>query len=126
MRKAEGMNIKTTLSISQARSKIFDIAEEVQNPGVYFTFTEKGKPKAVVMSADEFESWKETMEVMKIFPDLKKDIAEAERDYKKGDFITLEQLLAKDGFVLAEKSVKKYAVRSNFAKKSPKGPAKNR
>lgn len=120
------MNIKTTLSISEARSKIFDIAEQVQKPGNYFTFTEKGKPKAVLISADEFESWFETMEVMKIFPDLDKDITEAERDYKKGDYITLEELLAKDGFVLAEKPAKKYAVSSSFAKKGPKGSKKNR
>lgn len=120
------MSIKTTLPISEARIKIFDIAEEVQTPGRHFTFTEKGKPKAVLMSANEFESWTETMEVMKIFPDLDKDTAEAERDYKKGDYITLEELLAKDGFVLAEKPAKKYAVRSNFAKKGPKRSKKNR
>lgn len=74
------------MSISQARKNIFDIAERVQTPGTAFTLTENGKPKAVIMSVEQFESWVETLEVMKDFPDLKKDIAEAERDFKNGNY----------------------------------------
>jgi prevent-host-death family protein len=120
------MNHKNTLSITEARKKIFDIAEDVQKPGVYYTLTENGRPKAVFMSAGEFESWKETMEVMKIFPDLDKDVAEAERDYQKGDYVTLEELLAKDGFVLAEKPKNKYELPGHPAKKGAKRPKKSR
>jgi prevent-host-death family protein len=78
------MDTKTILPISEARKKIFKIAEKVQRPAVSYILTEKGKPKAVIMSADEFESWKETMEIMDIFPHLEKDIKKAEKDYKKG------------------------------------------
>ncbi|MDP2638766.1 MAG: type II toxin-antitoxin system Phd/YefM family antitoxin [Candidatus Azambacteria bacterium] len=107
------MNTKTTLSISEARKKIFNIAKEVQKPSNYYTLTEKGKPKAVIMSAEEFESWKETLEVMEEFPDLKKDVKEAERAFKSGEYkswITLEELLSKEGFQVADKSSKKYGV----------------
>ena len=114
------MRTKNTISISEARKNIFDIAEDVQKPGVYYTFTDKGKPKAVLMSAEEFESWVETLEIMKDFPDLEKEIKEAEKEYKKGDFITLEELLVKEGFVLADKSKKKYAVHARNTKKGPK------
>lgn len=117
------MNTKTTLPISEARKKIFEIAKEVQRPGQYFTLTEKGRPKAVIISAEEFESWMETLEVTKDFPDLKKDIERAEKDYKKGDYITLEDILAKEGFVLADKSKKKYEVSSH---RSQKGSKRNR
>jgi len=78
------MDIKTTLPISQARTKIFDIAKKVQRPGTHYTFTEKGKPTVVMMSAEEFESWQETFEVMKDFPDLDKDIAEAQEYIRSG------------------------------------------
>ena len=114
------MNTKTTISISEARKKIFNIAEKVQSPGVYYTLTEKGRPKAVMMSAEEFEGWVETLEVMEDFPDLKKDIKQEEQEYKKGNYITLEELLKKEGFVLADKGRKKYAVSSYRAKKSAK------
>jgi len=107
------MNIKTTLPISEARKKIFDIAEEVQKPNNYYTFTEKGRPKAVLMSAEDFESWQETLEVMRDFPNLKKDIEEVEKAFKSGEYknwTTLEELLAKEGFQIADKSKKRYGV----------------
>jgi len=120
------MNTKTTISISEARKRIFDIAEEVQRPNTHYTLTENGRPKAVVMSAEEFESWQETIEVMRDFPDLNKDIKQAEKEYERGDYITLEELLAKEGFVLADKSKKKYGVSNNPAKAGAKRPRKNR
>jgi len=89
------MNTKTTLPISEARKKIFQIAEDIQNPYVYYTLTERGRPKAVLMSADEFESWQETLEVMKAFPDLKKDAARVRQDVKSGAvkrYKTLDEL----------------------------------
>ncbi len=46
----------------------------VQKPATYYTLTEKGRPKAVILSVAEFRSWKETVEVTRIFPQLEKDI----------------------------------------------------
>jgi prevent-host-death family protein len=50
------MKIQTTLSISEARKKFFSIANEVQSPEVYYTLTQRGRPKAVIVSADRFEA----------------------------------------------------------------------
>lgn len=97
------MDTKTILSISEARSKIFKIAENVQKSSTYYTLTKKGKPKAVVLSAEEFESWQETLEVTRDFPNLEKDIKIAEKDFKKRRCATLEEVLSKEGFVLAGK-----------------------
>lgn len=105
------MNTKTTLSITEARKKIFQIVAEIQKPGVYYTITEKGQPKAVIMSAEEFESWMETMEVMKDFPDLDKDIEEAKRAVKSGEYknwTTLDELLNEYGYILADKGKNDY------------------
>jgi antitoxin YefM len=107
------MNIKTTLPISEARKKIFEIANKVQKPGNYYTVTEKGRPKAIIMSAEEFESWQETIEVAQKFPDLKKDIATAEAEIKRGDYITMEEMMVKDGYILADKPKQKYGVSNN-------------
>lgn len=120
------MNTKTTISISEARKRIFELAEEVQRPNTYYTLTENGRPKVVLMSAEEFESWQETMEVMRDFPDLDKDIKQAEKEYERGDYITLEELLAKEGFVLADKSKQKYGASNHSAKAGAKGSGKNR
>ena len=117
------MNSKNTLPITEARKQIFDIAEEVQKPGVYFTLTEKGRAKAVIMSADEYESWTETMEVMHDFPDIMKDIEELDKDIKSGaykNYTTLDEILAKEGYVLADKGKNKYEIHSKAKTKRRK------
>lgn len=104
------MRIKTTLSISEARKNIFTIIQEVQKIGNHYTFTEKGRPKAVMMSAEEYESWQETIETLREIPDLKKDIEETEQAHRSGEYknwMTLENLLTKEGFLVAD-APKKY------------------
>lgn len=95
------MDTKTTLSISEARKEIFKIAKMVQKPSTRYTLTEKGKPKVVVMSADEFESWQETLGAIRDFPNLEEDIKKAEKEHKGGKCLSLEDVLAKEGFVFA-------------------------
>ena len=107
------MNTKTTLSLSEARKKFFEIAEAVQKPDTYYLLTENGRPKAVMMSAEEFESWEETLEVMREFPDLKKDVQEVERDLSSGayrHYPVLEGILAKEGYILADTAPIPYGV----------------
>ena len=101
------MNTKTTLSISEARKKIFEIAKDVQKPSKYYTITESGRPKIVIMSSEEFESWQETLEVVKDFPDLKKDISETKEAIKSEEYknwMTLETMLQKEGFLINNKT----------------------
>ncbi|TRZ77845.1 type II toxin-antitoxin system Phd/YefM family antitoxin [bacterium] len=80
------MNVKTTLSITEARKKIFEIADKVQEPMSYYTLTERGRPRAVIMSAKEFELWQETLEVQKMFPELEKDIEQVRQKIKTGSY----------------------------------------
>ena len=89
------MNTKTTIPISEARKNIFKIAEEVQKPSVYYTLTEKGRPKAVILSAEEFESWLETMEIMSN-PRLMKEIETADVDFQKGNYMAFEEFLKQE------------------------------
>lgn len=89
------MDSKTTISISEARKRIFEIAKKVQHPNIFFTLTEKGSPKAVIMSADEFESWLETLEVSREFPDLKENLDKVAQDVATGrvkDYISVDKL----------------------------------
>lgn len=103
------MNSKTTISITEARKKFFKIVNEVSESGQYYTLTEKGKPKAVILSVEEFESWIETFEVMKEMPDLDKDIEKVRKDIKSGEYLnypTLDDLFLKKDFVVADKKNK--------------------
>lgn len=124
------MDAKRTLSISEARKRIFEIADEVQKPDTHYTLTENGRPKAVIMSAEEFESLRETIEVLQEFPDLKKDTDEAERDFMRGDYVTLDEILAKEGYVkeryvIADKGRQRYDASRRRTKKGPARAGKN-
>ncbi len=111
------MDIKTMLSISDARKKIFDITKDVQKPNRHYTLTDKGRPKAVIMSAEQYESWVETLEVMKDFPDLKKDITEAHREYRQGKFVAIEDILVKEGYIPKDKSKAIHGLSSRHSRK---------
>lgn len=127
------MEPKRTIPITEARKRIFEIVQEVQKPDTYYTLTEKGRPKAVILSVEEFESLWETIETLQEIPDLGKDIEEVERDIQSGaykNYPTLEEILAKEGFVLADKAPKnqRYGVhtksRATGKQRSRKAPRK--
>ena len=78
------MDVKTTISTTEARKRFFDIISRVSSPAVIYTLTERGRPKAVIMSADEYESWMETIEVMSDAPHILKSVKEARAAWKSG------------------------------------------
>lgn len=117
------MNSKNTLSITEARQKIFQINQKLKKRERYYTLTQNGKPSMVWMSVDEFDSWRETLEVMQEMPDLKKDIQEAERDYASGDYrryTTLDEILKKEKLMLVQDKNNKKYVHSKTKTKSRK------
>lgn len=77
--------MNTTLPISKVRRDIFSVTDAARD-GAYVTITEHGEAKAVLMSAKEFDSWKETLEVMREFPDIDKDLEKAKRAMKSGAY----------------------------------------
>jgi len=79
------VHMQTTIPISRARKDIFRVTDAAQR-GAYITITENGEAKAVLMSAEEFDSWRETLEVMREFPNIEKDLAAARRAVKSGAY----------------------------------------
>ena len=92
------MNKSTTLPISEARKKIFSIARDVQKPNQHYTLTENGRPRAIILSVDEYQSLIETVDVLNS-PSLLKDIKKAESEYTKGQYSTLDNILKEEGYV---------------------------
>ncbi|PIU68671.1 hypothetical protein COS81_03275 [candidate division WWE3 bacterium CG06_land_8_20_14_3_00_42_16] len=122
------MDVKTTIPISEARKRIFEIANEVQKASRYYTLTENGRPKAVLMSAEDFESWQETIEVMREFPNLDKDITRVDRAVESGEYkkwTTLDGLLKEYGYVLADKGKNKYHVSTKNRTRGKKAARQN-
>lgn len=113
------IKIKNIISISEARSKIFEIAEKVQKFGQVFTFTENGKPKVVMISAEEYENLVEDLELMKDHKFMAK-VRKVEEDFAKGEYVSWEniknELLIKSGSLILKDEPKKSCVGNNDVK----------
>ena len=107
------MHSKTTIPISDLRKNLFEITEDITRTGRNYTLTQRGIPTVVLMPVEKYESWKETLEVIKEMPNLAKEIMEGRKEFKKGKTIGLEQILRERGFhALAEQYEKNLSTRS--------------
>lgn len=80
-----------TLPITKAREKLTSLVENARKRLDEYVITVNGLPAAVLISAEEYESWKETNEIMSD-PKLMKAIKQGEKEIKEGKVITLEEL----------------------------------
>lgn len=71
------------LSITKARDEFPTLVDKASRLLEEYVITVNGEPKAVVISAKEYESWKETNEILSD-PELVKAIKEGEEDIKHG------------------------------------------
>lgn len=85
-----------TLPFTEARKDLSKILDEVSAIHEHVTITRQGKPAAVVMSADEFESWQETLEIL-ADPKALAAIRRAEKDIASGRVLPWEEVRARLG-----------------------------
>ena len=81
-----------TLSLSEAKMKLSELIEKVQSTDAEVIITKNGRPAAVLVSPDEFESWRETIAI-KADGDLMTEIEKGVSALKKKPKVyTLEEL----------------------------------
>jgi antitoxin YefM len=56
--------VMRTLPLSEVKAKLSGLVEAVERRDEEVMITRNGRPAAVIVSADEYESWKETREIM--------------------------------------------------------------
>lgn len=56
--------LNSNLPANIARSNFYQILEESSRNLRQFTVSHRGKPKVVIMPAEEFASWQETLEIL--------------------------------------------------------------
>jgi len=82
-----------TLSLSEVKMKLSELIENVHSTDEEIVITKNGRPSAVLVSPDEFESWKETVDI-KSDVDLMNEIKKGLLALKtKNKLYTLEELL---------------------------------
>ena len=82
----------TTLSITEARNNLLDLIRKTKDLMERVIITKNGKPEAVLISYDEYESWLETLEITQDTK-LMKEIAEAKEDIKAGRLFSYAEVL---------------------------------
>lgn len=78
-----------TLPISKAREELTTLVDKANRLLDEYIITVNGSPAAVIMSAQEYESWKETTEILSD-PELVKAIKQGEAEIERGEGIDWE------------------------------------
>ena len=72
-----------TMSLKQARSRFSSLVDNADRLSERVIVTKNGTPKAVVMGAEEFESWVETLELLSN-PNAVKSLEQGLKEAKAG------------------------------------------
>ena len=83
-----------TISVSEAKMKLSAIVNSVKETDEEVVITKNGRPIAVLVSPDEFESWRETMTI-RFDANFMEEIKSGLESLKKGNtsLYSLEELL---------------------------------
>lgn len=83
-----------TLSLSEAKAKLSGLVEDVERRDGEVMITRNGRPAAVLVSPEEYESWRETRAI-RADRDLMREIRAglAALKARKARLYTLEELL---------------------------------
>ena len=79
------------LTVSEAKTHLSRLVAGLEKEESELVITRNGRPAAVLISADEYESWRETREIRRN-PALMGEIKEGLRQLAKGQRFTFEEV----------------------------------
>ncbi len=80
-----------TLTLSEAKARLSELVATVEQTEEELIITRNGRPVAVLISAEEFESWQETRDIQRN-PALMKEIKEGLSQLEKGQSFSFEEV----------------------------------
>ena len=87
-----------TIPLTELRPKLPKIMDRISKYFDRYVITRHGKPEAVMLSEEDYESLLETLDILSD-QKLMKDIKKAKEDFKKGKGIPWEKVKRKLGHV---------------------------
>lgn len=84
-----------TLPLSEVKMKLSGLLDSIEMTDEEVVITKNGRPAAVLVSPDEFESWRETRTVLgdnELMGEIKKGLSALKK--KKASLYTLDELFA--------------------------------
>jgi antitoxin YefM len=85
-------DVAKVVPFTDARATLSELLDLLEREQEHVVITRNGKPVAILMSAEEWESWEETIEVLSD-PELMAALAESEEDVKAGRLYTLDEVM---------------------------------
>ena len=86
-----------TLPLSEVKMKLSQLIDEISSQDEQITITRNGRPAAVLISPDEFESWKETVAI-RSDAELMKEIRRGLRSLRRTRRLsTIKELFGDEG-----------------------------
>lgn len=82
------------LPSTEARRRFLSIVRDAGDTFSRYVITHRGRPEAVVMSAEEFDGWLETLEIAQS-ASWRKALAQARREERAGRRLSLEAVTGK-------------------------------
>lgn len=82
--------------ITKARKDFLRLSKKAKELGEKFILTNKGEPEVVIMSYEEYESWRETLEILSD-KKLMEGIRRGEEDIKRGKLHTHKEIFGEKG-----------------------------
>jgi prevent-host-death family protein len=86
-----GGNMGRTIPLKEARARFSELVDKADRLTERYVITKNGSPKAVMMSAQEFESWVETLELM-ANPKAVKALEQGLKEAKTGKLRRFEEV----------------------------------
>ena len=83
----------TTIPLSDARARLSELVDEAVRTHERVDITRNGRRAAVLLSADDFDSLQETLEILSD-PEAMRDIETAREELKQGIYFTREEVEA--------------------------------
>jgi antitoxin YefM len=81
----------TTLPLAEVRAHLSRLVDEAVRTHLRIEVTRQGRRAAVILSADDYDSIMETLDVLSD-PDLMKELRQGRADIARGNFHTLDDM----------------------------------
>ena len=76
---------------TEARSHLTELLDDLERRHEHVLITRNGRPSAVLLSAEEFETLEETLEILQD-QELMEALRRSEKDVEAGDLVALKEL----------------------------------
>ena len=83
--------IPATAPLTDVRSNLSEIVDEIDRTGTQCVITKHGRPVAVIVSSDEYESLIETLNILGD-SDTMAAIAQGEAEFAASEFVRLDEI----------------------------------